>query len=75
MDDTRKRPGWGGQGLFRRSRGLTTTTMTWGSAEFLVSIKVSLDGRVFNAILVFVDPSSALPFSNSGDVAVGICVP
>ena len=71
----RKRPGWGVEGRLRRRRRSTTTTMTWYSTAFLVFIKVRLDGRVCNSLLIFIDPPSTPTFYLSRSVSVNVNVP
>ena len=46
--------------------------MTWDGTDFLVSIKLRLDGRICNALIIFNTPPSPSMFSPSGDVAVEV---
>ena len=58
MYETRKRPGWGCQGIFSRRRRLIIMTMTWDRTAFLVLNKIRLYGLFCNAHLIFISPSS-----------------
>ena len=55
MDEIRKRQGWRGKGILRKRRRMSTM-MAWESMSFLVFIKVRLDKRVCNALLIFIAP-------------------
>ena len=52
-----------------------TTTMTWDSTAFLVSIKARIDGCVCNALIIFIATPSISLLSPSGAVAADIDVP
>ena len=59
MDETSKRPRLRGQVLLsrRRKKRRRLTMMTWDDTDFLVSIKVRLDGYLCNALLIFIAPN------------------
>ena len=69
----RKRPGWVGQVQLRSRSRSTTTTVKWEGTDFLVLMKVKLDARVFNTLIIFISPPSTSLLSPSGDVAINIC--
>ena len=46
MENIRKIPVLGGQGILRSRRRLTATTTTWDATAILVLIKVIIDGHV-----------------------------
>ena len=70
MDYMRKRVGGGVQWRLRRRMRSATTKMTWDGTYFLVSINVRLDGRVCNALLIFIAHSSPSLLSTYGAVDV-----
>ena len=75
MDVMRKKLGWRVIGRLSRMSRSTITIMTQDSTAFLVSIKVRLDGRVCNALLIFIAPPSPSPFYPSGYFAAKLSVP
>ena len=77
MSETKNMTGWGDQGQLKNRRRLTkpTTTMPWDRTEFLVSIKIRIDGRVCNALLIFIAPPYPSLFSPSSAVTVNVNVP
>ena len=54
---------------------MTTTEMTWDGRAFLVSIRVRLDRRVCNPILIFISPPSPSPFFPSDNITLNVAAP